>query len=170
MKYFHGFSFSEEEEIFNQYLIQSDYCVAGFSFGAQQALEYVYNSKKRIEKLILLSPAFFQTRKPSFMRTQLRYFSADKHAYIKQFVANVTSPSKMDFSSYLNVGKKEELEALLSYIWDEDKLKEIQNRGTIIEVFLGKKDKIIDCKEAFNFFSTLTITYLLKNVGHALQP
>jgi len=42
------------------YLLNSDYCVAGFSCGAQQAFEYVYHSKKRIDRLILLSPAFFQ--------------------------------------------------------------------------------------------------------------
>ncbi len=101
MNYFHGFSLQNEEELFSQYLINSDYCVAGFSYGAQQAMEYVYHSKKRIDRLILLSPAFFQMQKPSFIRTQLRYFEAGQEAYVKQFLANVTYPSSLDLSNYL---------------------------------------------------------------------
>ena len=144
MNYFNGFSLKGEEALFSSYLIESEYCVAGFSYGAQQALEYVYNSKVRIDRLILLSPAFFQTQKPSFIRTQLRYFEAGQEAYVKQFLANVTYPSVLNLSDYLKVGTTEELEALLTYIWDEEKIKKILDRGTTIEVFLGKKDKIID--------------------------
>ena len=168
MKYFHGFSLQKEEALFSQYLLNSEYCIAGFSFGAQQALEYAYHSKKRIERLILLSPAFFQTQKPSFIRTQLRYFEAGQKAYVEQFLSNVTSPSSIDLSAYLKVGSKEELEALLTYVWDKDKIEEIQRRGTTIEVFLGAKDKIIDAKVAFDFFATLTTTYFVKYAGHVL--
>jgi len=168
MKYFSGFSLQGEEEIFSQYLIHSDYCVAGFSFGAQQALEYVYQSKKRIDRLILLSPAFFQTEKQSFIRAQLRYFDADTQAYIKQFTANMASPSEGDLSAYIHTGEREELDALLSYVWDAEKLDAIQSRGTIIEVFLGEKDKIIDSQETFDFFAPISTVYFMKNVGHAL--
>ena len=168
MKYFHGFSLQNEEGLFSQYLLKSDYCVAGFSFGAQQALEYTYQSKKRIDRLILHSPAFFQTQKPSFIRTQLRYFEAGQKAYVEQFLSNVTSPSSVDLSAYLKVGTKEELEALLTYVWDKDKIEEIQRRGTTIEVFLGAKDKIIDANAAFDFFAPLTTTYFVKDTGHAL--
>ncbi len=169
MKYFNGFSLQDEEKLFSSYLIESDYCVAGFSYGAQQALEYVYDSKVRIDRLILLSPAFFQTHKPSFIRTQLRYFEAGQEAYVKQFLANVTYPSSFDLSDYLKVGTIEELDALLTYIWDEEKIKEILVRGTTIEVFLGKKDKIIDAQAAFDFFSPLSTTYFIKDAGHLLQ-
>lgn len=169
MTYFHGFSLQNEEELFSQYLIDSDYCVAGFSYGAQQALEYVYHSKKRIDRLVLLSPAFFQTEKQSFMRTQLRYFEAGQKAYVAQFISNVTSPSSVDLSRYLKVGSKEELEALLTYIWNKDKIEEILLRGTTIEVFLGVEDKIIDAKAAFDFFAPLTTTYYLKEIGHLLK-
>lgn len=168
MTYFHGFSLQNEEGLFSQYLLKSDYCVAGFSYGAQQALEYVYHSKKRIDRLILLSPAFFQTQTQSFIRTQLRYFEAGQKAYVEQFLSNVTYPSSVDLSAYLNVGTKEELEALLTYVWDKDKIEEIQRRGTTIEVFLGVEDKIIDAKATFDFFAPLTTTYFLKDTGHAL--
>ena len=169
MKYFNGFSLRGEETLFSEYLIESEYCVAGFSYGAQQALEYVYDSKERVERLILLSPAFFQTQKSSFIRTQLRYFEAGQEAYVKQFLENVTSPSKSNLSSYLEVGTKEALEALLTYTWDTNKIQEILDRGTTIEVFLGKDDKIIDAQAAFNLFSPLTSTYLIKGMGHLLK-
>ncbi len=169
MKYFNGFSLQGEKELFAPYLINSNYCVAGFSYGAQQAFEYVYQSKVRIDRLILLSPAFFQTEKTSFIRTQLRYFDAGKEAYVKQFLANAAYPSNLDLSEYLDVGTKEELEALLSYTWDQKKIQEVLDRGTTIEVFLGEDDKIINAQKAFEFFRPLTTTYLMKSAGHILQ-
>ena len=169
MKYFNGFSLQNEEELFTPYLIKSDYCVAGFSYGAQQAFEYVYHAKERIDRLILLSPAFFQTQKPSFIRTQLRYFEAGQEAYVKQFLANVAYPSKLELSDYLEIGSKEELEALLTYEWDNNKIQEVLNRGTTIEVFLGTEDKIIDAQDAFTFFESSCTIYLLKKSGHLLR-
>lgn len=169
MKYFNGFSLENEATIFEPYLIKSEYCVAGFSYGAQQAFEYVYHTTQRVDRLILLSPAFFQTDKPSFMRTQLRYFEAGKESYVKQFLANVVYPSNLDLSNYLQVGTKEELEALLTYTWDEKKMQEVLDRGTIIEVFLGEDDKIIDAQKAFDFFAPLSPTYFIKSVGHLLK-
>ncbi len=168
MKYFNGFSLQGEEALFSEYLPQSELCIAGFSFGAQKAFEYVYHSKERIDRLILLSPAFFQTQKPSFIRTQLRYFEAGQEAYVKQFLANVTHPSNLDLSKYLKVGTKEELEFLLIYTWDQEKIREVLNRGTTIEVFLGVDDKIIDSQAAFNLFSSLATTYFIKDVGHLI--
>ncbi len=169
MVYFNGFSLHNEEELFKEYVIESDLCVVGFSYGAQQAFEYVYYSKERIDRLILLSPAFFQSKKTSFIRTQLRYFEAGQEAYVKQFLSNVAYPADLDLSNYLKVGTKEELEALLTYVWDEKKIQKILDRGTVIEVFIGEKDKIIDSQAAFDFFAPLTTTYYIKDVGHLLK-
>ena len=169
MKYFNGFSLQNEKELFTPYLVNSDYCVAGFSYGAQQAFEYVYHAKERIDRLILLSPAFFQTQKTSFIRAQLRYFEAGKEDYVKQFLANVAYPSCLDLSNYLKVGTKEELEALLTYVWDKKKIQEVLDRGTTIEVFFGEDDKIIDAQKAFDFFAPFTTTYFVKGVGHLLR-
>jgi len=169
MHYFNGFSLQNEEDLFKEFVVESDLCVAGFSYGSQQAFEYVYSSRERIDRLILLSPAFFQTQKTSFTRTQLRYFEAGKEAYVKQFLANVAYPSNLDLSNYLKVGTKEELEALLTYTWDKQKIQEVLDRGTTIEVFLGKDDKIIDAQAAFDFFASLTTTYFIKSVGHLLR-
>ncbi len=168
MVYFNGFSLHDEEELFKEYVIENDLCVVGFSYGAQQAFDYVYYSKERIDRLILLSPAFFQSKKTSFIRTQLRYFEAGQEAYVKQFLSNVAYPADLDLSNYLKVGTKEELEALLTYVWDEKKIQKILDRGTVIEVFIGSKDRIIYSQAAFDFFAPLTTVYFIKNVGHLL--
>ncbi len=168
VKYFNGFSLLKEETFFREYITTDATTVVGFSYGAQKAFEYVYRSKERIDTLILLSPAFFQTEKTSFIRSQLRYFEAGREAYVRQFLLNVTYPSNIELSPYVNVGSKKELEALLTYTWDESKIQAVLDRGTTIEVFLGKEDKIIDSAKALEFFS-LTTTYFIKNVGHLLQ-
>jgi len=168
MVYFNGFSLQNDHEHFKNYLVDSDLCVAGFSYGAQKAFEYVCNSKERIDRLILLSPAFFQTKKQSFIRTQLRYFEAGKDAYVDQFLLNTAFPASIDLKEYLKTGSKEELEALLTYQWDEEKIKKVQEKGTVIEVFLGGKDKIIDAEEAFDFFAPLVTSYYMKDLGHLL--
>jgi pimeloyl-ACP methyl ester carboxylesterase len=169
MKYFNGFSLCNEETLFSEYLVKGDLVVSGFSYGAQKAFEYVSHTQKRVDRLILLSPAFFQNQKASFIRTQLRYFEAGREAYVKQFLLNAASPSSLDLASFLSEGSKEELEALLTYRWDAEKIKQVIGRGTVIEVFLGGKDKIIDAEKAFEFFAPLTTTYFIKNAGHILR-
>ena len=169
MKYFSGFSLSTEVVLFAPYIVESDFTVAGFSYGAQQAFEYLYSHpQERIERLVLLSPAFFQTQKRSFMRTQLRYFDQDREAYIEQFLANVSYPSSLDLSPYLSVGTKEELEALLAYKWEREKIEALLARGTTIEVYFGAKDKITPSHEAFEFFASLTTSYMIEDAGHIL--
>ena len=168
MKYFNGFSLQGEEIFFSKYIVESELCVVGFSYGAQKAFEEVYNSKERIDRLILLSPAFFQNKKPSFIRTQLRYFDLGQEDYVKNFLENVSYPSSIDLNKYLCLGSKKELEELLNYKWDISKLEELSKRGVSIEVFLGSSDKIIDTEVAKEFFSSICTTYFVKNVGHLL--
>ncbi len=169
VKYFSGFSLEGEQGLFDSYLSQSDYSIAGFSYGAKQAFEYVYESSERIDRLILLSPAFFQTQKPSFVRTQLRYFEADKASYIKQFLANVSYPSTFCLDAYVKIGTKEDLANLLTYRWDAKKIQEVLDRGVKIEVFVGVEDKIVDVEALLSFFSPLCTTYSIKNYGHILE-
>ena len=170
MRYFNGFSLCNEEEFFKEQLIESEYSVGGFSYGAQKAFEYVYNTTERVDRLVLISPAFFQNHKKSFIKTQLRYFKADKDAYSEQFLKNVAYPSSVDLSSYICEGDYEELEALLSYIWEKEKILELLERGVIIEVFMGDRDKIVDFEKSYEFFSELVPVYLFKGRGHLLLP
>jgi len=168
MKYFNGFSLSHEEIFFKEQLLSHDYCVAGFSYGAIEAFEYAYKSQERIDRLILLSPAFFQNHKKSFIRTQLRYYKLDKIAYTKQFLENVVHPSSLSLSDYFVESNIEELEKLLTYVWNKEKIIELLSRGIEIEVFMGEEDKIVNSVESFNFFKELVTCYFYKDVGHLL--
>ena len=58
---------------------------------------------------------------------------------------------------------------MLTYVWDAKKLQRIQERGTVIEVFLGGEDKIIDAEAAYDFFLPLATTYYIKKAGHLLH-
>ena len=73
-KYFSGFCFFEESELFEEYLIKNDFTFYGFSYGAIKAFEEALNSQKRVDTLQLFSPAFFQNYDDKFKRTQLMYF------------------------------------------------------------------------------------------------
>jgi len=168
MRFFNGFSLQGEAELFSEILVNTETTVAGFSYGAQQALEYALQSSHRIDRLILISPAFFQSTKASFRRAQLRYFEGDQDAYIQTFLQNVTYPSDRDLSPYLQPGTKESLGALLSYRWKTEDLHTLQQKGIQIEVFIGAEDRIIDAEAAYAFFSKLTTTYLIKKAGHLL--
>lgn len=167
MKYFNGFLFQNEAELFNDYIPNGDSVVAGFSYGATKAFEYAYSSGKRVDRLILLSPAFFADKNESYIKKQLKYY--DNPSYKESFFANVAYPSEMDLSAYYYPHTQEDLEKLLRYQWDSDKLKELIDRGVKIEVFLGGKDRIINAIKANTFFSKVAITYLIQDVGHALQ-
>ena len=169
MKYFNGFSLEKEEMFFKEMLIESDYTVAGFSYGAIKAFEYAYNSTERIDRLILLSPAFFQNHKKSFVRTQLRYYKANEKAYTEQFLENVAYPSSIKLNNYLTIGTITELEELLSYEWDKEKILELLKRGIIIEIFIGEKDKIVDAQKSFEFFEGIVFCYFFRGVGHLLH-
>ncbi len=169
MKYFNGFSLKGEESFFSEQLISSAYSVAGFSYGAQRAFEYVYKTTQRIDRLILISPAFFQNHKKSFIKTQLRYFKADEASYKKEFLKNVVYPSTVSLENFSSEGSYDELESLLSYVWEEDKIKELIERGVEIEVFMGDADKIVVFQKSFDFFEKLVTVYLFKDKGHLLK-
>lgn len=170
MKFFSGFYLKNEQELFESFLNQTDYTVAGFSYGAQKAIEYALSTTQRIERIVLLSPAFFKTQSKSFLRAQTHYFSADKDKYIQNFLTNICLPnSHINLEKYLDDGSVEQLEELLTYQWEKDVLVSLKNRGTKIEVFLGNEDKIINSKDAFDFFSKYTTTYLIKKAGHLLD-
>ncbi len=170
MKFFSGFLLQNEEKLFESYLIPSHYTVAGFSYGAQKALEYALHTKDRVERLILLSPAYFNTESDAFVRTQKHYFNTNKAQYIQNFLTNVSLPNdQSNLEIYLDDGSIEELEELLTYQWEKDALVLLKNRGIKIEVFLGNEDKIINSKDAFDFFSKYATTYLIKKAGHLLD-
>jgi NurA-like 5'-3' nuclease len=96
------------------------------------------------------------------------YFKKDEDSYIENFLKNVIYPSNKDISNYFKKGSKEELEELLTYVWEEEKLQKVLEKGVKIEVYLGAEDKIIDALKAKNFFKNYATVYYFKNKGHLL--
>jgi len=166
MQYFNGFLFANEEELFAHCIPNGDRVVAGFSYGAIKAFEYAYGSTKKIDRLILLSPAFFEDKNENYIQKQLKYFHTPN--YKESFFANVAYPSAVELSNYYHPHTHEDLERLLRYRWDREKLYELVERGIKIEVFLGSQDRIINAQKANEFFSQMAITYLIKEAGHSL--
>lgn len=167
-KYFSGFCFENEMELFDEYICKNDFSVAGFSYGAIKAFEYVYNCDKRVDLLQLFSPAFFQTMDKKTKRLQLIFFKKDENEYIKSFLKNVSYPLDVDLKKYFKKGTVDQLDKLLNYTWDKDKLEKLVKKGVKIEVFIGEKDKIIDSKIAKEFFKDFATVYYIKKKGHIL--
>ena len=166
--YFSGFCYKNESEIFSEYLESNDFTVCGFSYGAIKAFEEVLYSDLRADKLQLFSPAFFQNFDEKFKRKQIMYFKKDANAYVQTFLDNVIYPSNKDISKYFKLETIEELEELLTYVWDEEKLQKLVDRGTIVEVYLGADDKIIDSLKVKEFFQKFATIYYIKEKGHLL--
>ena len=170
MIYFSGFCLEGEAELFSDWLVYSDYAVAGFSYGAIRALEYALASSRRIDRLLLFSPAFFQTKKERFITLQLEAFRRDPESYRRNFLARAAAGAGIDLEPYLKEGSYEELEELLRYRWEAGKLQALRERGTVIEVFIGEKDRIIDAQGALEFFIPLaTAAYRFRKSGHFLR-
>ncbi|MDQ1339369.1 MAG: hypothetical protein QG567_521 [Campylobacterota bacterium] len=167
--FFSGFSFCNETELFLDYIDNSPFVLSGFSFGAIKAFEYALNCKERVDKIQLFSPAFFQTKELSFKKMQLLYYKKDKNRYTDEFLKNVVFPSEFDLKKYTCDSTYEELEQLLFYEWQEDKIKKLLKKGTKIEVYLGKLDKIIQAQNALGFFKPFATVYFYNNYGHLLK-
>jgi hypothetical protein len=173
MKYFSGFCLKNENKLFEQYLIKNNFNIAGFSYGAINATEYTFkmlSKNKRIDTLQLFSPAWFLDKDDKFKRLQLIYFQKNKKQYIDNFIKNILYPNaiNVDISKYIKNGKKDELDVLLNYKWNLDILKQINNSGVKIEIYLGECDKIINVDYAKDFFKDFGETYFIKGVGHTL--
>ncbi len=167
MKYFSGFSLKNEQELFKKYIIDTDFTVCGFSYGAKKAIEYALGTDTRIDKIQLFSPAFFNDKDIKYKRMQLMFFKKNKEDYCDKFLENC-GITKNQKELYFQVGKYEELEDLLNYNWDEKKIKKLVDRGIYIEVYLGCDDKIIDSKKTMEFFRQFSEVYYMKNKGHIL--
>lgn len=170
MKFYSGFTFKNDENYFKEYINHSEYSVSGFSYGAIKAFKKVQEELalgNRVDRLILLSPAFFQTKSIKFKKLQLIGYKRDKASYIKQFLHSCFSPydEKKVRTKDTTI---EELDELLSYEWILDNLKFVEDNGVKIEIYLGSEDKIIDVAGARELFLEVgTVTYI-KGANHFL--
>lgn len=169
MKFYSGFSLSNDKQLFEPYLKDSDYTIAGFSFGAIKAFEEAQSTEIRVDTLQLFSPAFFQDKSEKFKRMQNMYFAKDKEAYLQNFLSSCFLPADIDANIVIEDGSAQDLEVLLSFVWMPEELKALQDRGIEIEVYLGSEDKIIDAQAAKEFFLPYATTYMINHAGHTLQ-
>ena len=167
MKFFSGFCVDVDKDFFADYIEDKEFVVAGFSYGAQKALDYVLNSSKRIDKLQLLSPAFFDYNE-KIININLKAFRKDKNSYIKNFLtkAGITH-LPIHSSTHLLIGECNENDLLKLFTFDWEKIKEIKDIK--IEVFLGEYDRIIALKKAYEFFKDYADIYFIKSANHFLK-
>jgi len=171
MKFFSGFSLKNDREFFLNYIKESQYTVAGFSYGAIKAFEAIeeaLKNKERVDTLQLFSPAFFQTKSPQFKKLQMRAYTKDEALYMQNFIRGCFTPYKVQKVQHKK-HSLEELEELLFYEWSRSKLVEMRDQGVCFEVYLGGEDRITDVEAAREFFKEFaTVTYI-KNANHFLQ-
>lgn len=165
MRYYSGFGFWNEKKLFENYLEEGEFVVAGFSYGAQKALIDAVHTNKRVDKLQLLSPAFFP-KNPKFAKLQINTFKKDKENYIKNFLENVKYPKEIDLDIYLDETELYQLEEMFEFNWSL--IEYAKQKNINIEVYIGEKDKIIDIKNAVKFFKNYAKVYFIKDVGHLL--
>lgn len=169
INFFSGFSLEGDIELFDEYLVKSDFTVSGFSYGAIKAFEYALETNERVDLLQLFSPAFFQTQNDKFKRMQLMFFKKDEKSYCENFLKNIAKPTDFDMNKYFRVGTFKELDVLLNFTWDVEKIKKVLNKGIKIEIYLGGRDEIIDSNEAAKFFKEFGTVYFIKDYGHILK-
>lgn len=170
MKYFSGFGFQQESSLFEPYFDQcTRFSVVGFSYGAIEAFEYALSCETRIDRLILLSPAFFQYHQEDFKANQLLLFKRKPLMYAKSFYDNVLFPSHEDISLYHAPLEIEPLKKLLYYQWSEEKLHSLRHQGIALDVYVGSDDKICHSDEIISFFCRYATVYTLSGKGHLLK-
>ena len=170
MKFYSGFSLKNEKYLFKEYIKDSTYTIAGFSYGAISALhETLKNikSSKRVDTLQLFSPAFFQTKDKKFKRLQLMSYKKNQDIYLREFMNGCFEPYEKKIVEHRETSI-DELKELLEYEWLVDDFKFIENAGVKIEVYLGSKDMIIDVNGARDFFKNLSTLTYIKDANHFL--
>lgn len=169
MKFFSGFCFQNEKELFAPLAqLEGPYTLNGFSYGAILAFKEALNATQnhqRVQVLNLFSPAFFQERKPSFLKAQILGFKKDPQSYIQNFLSLCGNPP----SCYFKKGTLEELKELLFFKWKEEELSFLQEKGVQINVFIGGKDLILSPEATMRFFAPYSVVYCFKSFNHCLQ-
>lgn len=169
MIFYSGFSLSNDPLFFETFLKKSDYCVAGFSYGAIKAALYAADADERIDTLQLFSPAFFQTKKESFRRLQMGAYLKDSVSYTEKFIESCFAPCEVHEVELDTTADEGQLRELLYYIWDDALMQTIKTKGIRIEVYLGLEDRVIDVQDAREFFIPYATVTSINRANHFLQ-
>lgn len=164
-----GFSLRNDHLFFENFLKKSDYCVAGFSYGAIHAALFTAESDVRIDTLQLFSPAFFQTKKESFRRLQMGGYLKDPAAYTEKFIESCFAPCSIGSVELDSDASEEQLHELLYFEWTSDLMSAIRVKRIRIEVYLGLEDRVIDVAGARDFFIPYATVTSINRANHFLQ-
>jgi len=171
MTFFSGFALQNEAEQFAPILgdfMANPYVVAGFSRGAIEAVAYTAAQKRRIDRLILLSPAWFCDRDEAFKQAQLAAFRKNRERYLTRFYREAAKPCAIDWQNSAAPAAEEALRQLLYHDWPEATLQAVQARGVMIETHLAQDDRIVNASAAAPFFRQFGTLFLYKKGGHPL--
>lgn len=168
MRFYSGFCLKNDALFFDAWLDRRQYTVAGFSYGAIKAVEYVDASTHRIDRLQLFSPAYFCNKNEAFRRLQLRGFDRDPQTYIQRFLQRCFSPYPVQAIEE-RTDKRSDLENLLTYSWPVSVLEALRERQIDIEIHFGEKDAVIDADAAYQYFLPYATIYWHNRANHFLQ-
>lgn len=168
--FFSGFALSHELHYFSNFIKPSCYTLGGFSYGAIKAMRKALEMLKegrRVDTLVLISPAFFQDRDTRFKKLQRMAFVGNKELYLDNFLNSCFSPHQRK-AVELGECNLEELDELLEYKWSEEELAFLVENGINIEVYLGSQDAIIDAKKVKEFFLPFATVSIVADGSHFL--
>ncbi len=167
--HFSGFCFHNESYLFDELIDKSYSYISSFSYGCIEAIEYIINNDIKIDKLYMFSPSFFNNETDIFKNNQLKIFKRNNSKYLDFFYANCSYNADTNIDKYKKVDDIKALEKLLFYKWEEGILKKIIDKNIEIIVYFGKYDKIINTKEAKEFFKNYATIIEIPNAGHILK-
>jgi hypothetical protein len=169
MTFYSGFGFDTKSRWFEPWLDHSDYCIAGFSYGAIKATQAVANATHRVDRLQLFSPAFFQTHSEGFKRLQRKGYRHDPVSYMQTFTQQCFAPYAVPDGVVNTATDAKDLETLLAHEWSAEQFEAIVARGVTIDVYLGGQDQIIDASGARAWFTQYATVYWFTHANHFLQ-
>ncbi|RAX58340.1 hypothetical protein CCZ01_02680 [Helicobacter monodelphidis] len=158
MIYFSDFFLENEFSIFEplEVLCPHFYDVIGFGCGTQKALEYALHSTKRIDRLCLLSPLFFQNQSSKQKQRECEQFTQNPTKYIHRFLERCHFSDRMQPFLKKTLLSPQEWSAIVTYQFQQQHFKILRQRGIQIEVFLGKNNEIIPSNQILEFFLPLS--------------
>ena len=162
MIYFSGFALQNESVLFKNIIPKDPFCVCGFSYGAIKALRYALKDLQRIERVILISPAFFNDKDERFKKTQLFFFKKDPQKYIKNFFKNCSL--KVDLYPFFKEPSFFELKELLYFNWQTKDLDYLRKKISILRFILDKMIKLSIPSKPFCFLKNLQLYFFIKTV------
>jgi len=168
VKFFSGFCVDGEAELFAEFFPPKEAFIAGFSYGAIEAIEYAVSTEEFFKKLILLSPAYYAHKDDEFRDMQHGAFVADAELYRLKLLKRSGLDETMA-AKYAKMGTKEELCKLLYFAWSQELFDELKAKGVDIEIYIGSGDRVVDSEPSAEFFRAHGTVYYMKNKNHFLR-